>query len=568
MNFDLNYVPFSRYGSFLAISILRDNESTEGALFIRNINGASYPKDKVFKIEILKNGKPLKYETIASPTKLILKCPEGFLEIIISDRKLIRFRGEGLELKLTTVGGNYDYLITHLKDTYTLNYASHNTWFTIKSLEGTMTSIAPWMETKCPSIEIFLNPSVNNTFEGFIDEFQWTYEPRENLVSFKEACINVQAEFTSWLNSSLPSSKDKYTYGRELASYITWSSVVPPKGNLTRNAMYMSKNWMTSIWSWDYCFNAMALANSNPELCFDQFMIFIDNQHESGTYADLINPSSCLWSFCKPPIQGWTLRWIMERSNFLDEKKLTILYDSLSKWTKWWFKNRDLNNNGIPEYNHGNDCGWDNSTIFHKGVPVESPDLCTFLIIQMEVLSEIADKIGKLNESKSWLEGSNKLFQHMMNHFWTGDRFTSYLTTGEESCVGDSLILFMPILLGHRLPKEVRDILINGLKEENRFLTTNGLATENISSPYYKDDGYWRGPIWAPSTMLIVDGLVQCGESEFASDIANKFCSMASKSGMAENYDALTGEGLRDRSFTWTSSVFLVLANEYCTSTK
>ena len=38
---------------------------------------------------------------------------------------------------------------------------------------------------------------------------------------------------------------------------------------------------------------------------------------------------------------------------------------------------------------------------------------------------------------------------------------------------------------------------------------------------------------------------------------------VAFRSGMAENYDAITGDGLRDRAYTWTSSVFLILAHEY-----
>lgn len=564
MNFNLREVPFSRFGSFLAFSILKNTDTNKDELFIRNINGDTYSKDKVFKIDLIKDGKILDFQVTASPTKLALYCDSGFVEIIIVNETLIRFRGKGVGIKLTVASGSYDYLLKESEYQYKLNYASHNTWFAIKCINGTMTAIAPWAEIKCPFIEMFFNLNKSNIVEGFIEQFQCTYKEPLNLPSFDDACREVENEFYSWLNVSPSPAKEEFKYGAKLASYITWSSVVPPKGYLTRNAMYMSKNWMDSIWSWDYCFNAMALAKSNPELCFDQFMIFIDNQQECGTYADLINPSTCLWSFCKPPIQGWALKWIMERSDFLDNEKLTILYNSLCNLTKWWFKNRDLNGNGIPEYNHGNDCGWDNSTIFHKGIPVESPDLCTFLVLQMELLSDIAEKLKKPLEASKWLEWSGLLLDRLITYFWKGDRFTSYLTNGEESCVGDSLILFMPILLGKRLPEEIRNILISGLKEKNRFSTKNGLATESTSSPYYKCDGYWRGPIWAPSTMLLIDGLMQCGEEEFASDLANRFCSMANVAGMAENFDAITGEALRDKSFTWTSSVFLILANEYC----
>ena len=118
-------------------------------------------------------------------------------------------------------------------------------------------------------------------------------------------------------------------------------------------------------------------------------------------------------------------------------------------------------------------------------------------------------------------------------------------------------------LLGRRLPEAVRAKLIAGLKESGRFLTQYGLATESVRSRHYESDGYWRGPIWAPSTLIAVDGLAQCGEMDLARDLARRFCDMCVESGFAENFDAVTGEGLRDKAYTWTSSVFLILAHEY-----
>ena len=76
-------------------------------------------------------------------------------------------------------------------------------------------------------------------------------------------------------------------------------------------------------------------------------------------------------------------------------------------------------------------------------------------------------------------------------------------------------------------------------------------------------DGYWRGPIWAPPMMFIIEGLRRGGETAFAAELAERFCKVCEKSGFAENFDANTGAGLRDRAYTWTSSVFLILANGY-----
>ena len=63
--------------------------------------------------------------------------------------------------------------------------------------------------------------------------------------------------------------------------------------------------------------------------------------------------------------------------------------------------------------------------------------------------------------------------------------------------------------------------------------------------------------------MLIVDGLNSIGRVDWAIEVSRRFCNMVSKHGMAENFDAIAGDGLCDLAYTWTSSVFLVLAHEY-----
>ena len=127
----------------------------------------------------------------------------------------------------------------------------------------------------------------------------------------------------------------------------------------------------------------------------------------------------------------------------------------------------------------------------------------------------------------------------------------------------ESLFLYLPLILGKRLPTDVRRELIQGLTRPGRFLTPFGLATESPESGDYTPDGYWRGPIWAPSTFVIIEGLAACGEIDLARDLSEKFCDLCAANGFAENFDALTGSGYRDRAYTWTASVFLVLGHEY-----
>jgi len=123
----------------------------------------------------------------------------------------------------------------------------------------------------------------------------------------------------------------------------------------------------------------------------------------------------------------------------------------------------------------------------------------------------------------------------------------------------------MPLVLGELLERSKFDALVEALERD--YLTEHGLATEMPSSPLYEADGYWRGPIWAPSTYLIVDGLRRGGRGDLAREIARRFCHMIRSVAMGnyENFDALTGRGLRAPGYTWTASVFLLLVWEYLT---
>lgn len=96
-------------------------------------------------------------------------------------------------------------------------------------------------------------------------------------------------------------------------------------------------------------------------------------------------------------------------------------------------------------------------------------------------------------------------------------------------------------------------------------MTAHGLATEAPGSARYIADGYWRGPIWAPPTYLLVDGLRRAGYDVLAREIAERYVRMScgTAKGNFENFDALTGEGLRAPGYTWSASVFMLLYWEY-----
>lgn len=576
INLDLRTVPFSRYGSYLVFSLYENSRLAQDGLYLRHIRGGDLDIGLVFRVELIADDRPIPFDCSAGPALLELRSSRGAARVCFAEPDLIRFSvSGGIGVRLTYEPGAYDYVIPVAARSLEVNSFKRERRFRVTALQGEVKALTDWdgLHSKRIAVDATAE-SASCRLELALEEYATIPRKREQEPGAEhayqacfdfEACLRrVDSHFDGWLSKALPAD-EAWSEARELAAYITWSCVVEPDGLLTRPAMYMSKNWMTNIWSWDHCFNAMALARHDPDLAWDQFMIFFDAQDSaSGTLPDFLNDRYASWSCCKPPIHGWALDWMMANSDAVTEERMREIYGPLSRWTNWWFECRDYDGDGVPQYNHGNDCGWDNSTAFLAAIPVESPDLCTFLILQMEVLASIAEKLGMEREAHEWSRRAAELLDKMIAHFWSDEkgRFAAMQSGTHEPASGDSLLLFLPILLGSRLPDRVRSSLIAGLKEPNRFLTDNGLATESVSSPYYRADGYWRGPIWAPSTLLLIEGLKASGEAGFAHDLAGRFCRMAASSGMAENYDALTGEGLRDRAFTWTSSVFLICASE------
>lgn len=569
MNIDLHQVPFSRSGAYLAFSELERAGESPAGLYLRCLHGgaaAAAPGGRLARVEMTLDGETLSFQTRAFPERLDLLCGRGTLSICIAEPFLLLARGEGTGLRLTFDAAGGDFAIPAGEGRWRINSPRFEAQYMISALQGALQVDAPWTGTGAERVIVELAPGADGVCELAFEEYAtgWRQEPYD--LNFEENVQAVREEFARWAEL-MPALPPEYEEARLLAAYVTWASMVEPIGHLLRPSMLMSKNWMTSIWSWDHCFNAMALVYRKQISAWDQLMSLFDQQDELGALPDYVNDRSLLWNFCKPPVHGWALGWMLQHISTFRADQLRQIYNPLCRWTEWWFRYRDDDRDGLPQYHHGNDSGWDNATPFMAGVPLESPDLCAFLVLQMETLARIAEILNNGEEAESWARRAEELLQRMLRHFWQDDHFIA-MRSGDHMVEDDeSLLLYLPLLLGKRLPPGVVRELINGLTRPGRFLTDYGLATESPNSPYYQADGYWRGPIWAPPTLMIVEGLAACGELTLARDIARRFCDMAAREGFAENFNALTGEGLRDRAYTWTASVFIILAHEYLLET-
>ena len=381
-------------------------------------------------------------------------------------------------------------------------------------------------------------------------------------LSFDEACERTRLAWEEWSQKFPPIAREWEPAGK-LARYVMWSSTIGALGFLPRRTVLMSKNWMNLCWSWDHGVNALALAPTHPELAWDQFMVLFDFQKPNGAIPDAVGESDVQWAYLKPPVHGWLLGLLDRVPGFLTAARLEEIYPKLCLWTNFW-RTRDLDGDGLPEYVHGNDSGWDNATIFDGQCIVASPDLVAWLILQLDFLADCAVRIGRPAEANLHRSHRVALQARLQSQLWDGKEFFARRAfTGERLDQAGCLLPRFGVLAMDHLPPEVAAAVIPDLRPDGPFVTRWGPASESPASPLYEPDGYWRGPIWGPLAIIVADILRRAGRRAEAEEVARRFSGLCAHAGcLAENYDALTGEGLCDRAYSaWGAAPFLVLAD-------
>ena len=552
--FDIRTIPFSRRGSWLNLSpVVGLHDARPDIHLVSHQTGMH----AILRFEVRADGPA---EVVAGPSCLSWTSGTGSMDAVFDTREAVRLRGQGLGLTLHDAASGLTpftgtYLFTDPIDGAAV-FTSYETGrrYRVTVLAGVV-SVAGDQALGAGTRAVVIDPAADGTWEAVIEEFDTARASYVADVSFDERVAEVAEEFTRYVDDIAPWREPGDAAA--LAAYVLWSATVAPRGFLRRESVLMSKHWMDKVWSWDHCFNALALAAGLPQEALDQFLVVFDQQDELGGLPDSVTHSEVLDNFVKPPIHGWAFAQLRARLGApLDRQRLEEVYGRLSRWTGFWLDHRRVPGHPLPHYQHGNDSGWDNSTMFDNDRVVEAPDLAAFLLIQLGVVADLADELG--HDAAHWRREQAAIAEALSGLF-AGDAFAAeHPLTGRRSTT-TSLLNLMPVVAADFLAADVTDALAGSI---SWHLTDWGVATERPDSGHYEDDGYWRGPIWAPSTVLIEYGLRRAGRTDLADDIRERFCRLCERSGFAENFDARSGAGLRDRAYTWTASAYLLFRAE------
>jgi glycogen debranching enzyme len=555
--FDVREIPFSIRGSWLDLSpVVGLHTHRDDIHLVSHQTGIHGVLALVPQLE----GARVETRLSATPSVLRWRHPHGRIEATFDGVDAVRLRGTDLGLRiedaaggLTPFTGSYLFVEPGTESAVFTSYESGRR-YRVTALLGALSVEGDGVlgaATRAVGV-------VGDRWEVAIEEITAARAPYRAARSFDVIVAENAAAFGAYLDALAPWRSSR-TPGAPLAAYVLWSATVRPLGFLGRESILMSKHWMDKVWSWDHAFNALALAEGLPANALDQFLAPFDHQDETGAPPDSVTHSEVLYNFVKPPIHGWALAKLRARlATALTRAELLDVYGRLSRWTRFWLDHRRIEGHVLPYYQHGNDSGWDNSTTFDRDRLIESPDLAAFLVVQLDELSSLADELGT-SDAGGWAAERDAVLAALLDELWDGTDFVAVGAVTRRPSTSTSLLNLLPIVAAQRLPRAVRERLATRIAEH---LTEFGPATEIPGTEHYESDGYWRGPIWAPSTVLIESGLRAGGFTELADRVSESFRRLCERSGFAENFDAVTGEGLRDRAYSWTASAYLLLAGE------
>ena len=374
--------------------------------------------------------------------------------------------------------------------------------------------------------------------------------------------------------ANAPTVNEKYAAQYYYAWWILRAGLLSSRFFLTREAMMPSMLHYVGVWAWDAFFHALAYRHMDRELAENQIRILLDHQREDGMLPDAVHDEGVImrWAFrdkagnayeadvTKPPLVAWTALKLFKTGgnrDFLQE-----IYDPITRWNRWWFEKNDDDGDGIVQYNHPNSSGLDDSPLWDEGMPVEAPDLNTYLVLQMDALARIAEILELPQDAAIWRAQAEALTARMIEHFWDENAGVFWATRNNEPIRILTPFNLYPLLTGRLdLPKRKR--ILDHLFNPAEFWLNYPIPTVAKNDASYDPEQMWRGPTWVNINYLFIEGLVRYGYPEHARKLRDKTLELLMhENDIYEYYNPETGTAPPRAAsvFGWSSAVFVDLA--------
>jgi putative isomerase len=394
------------------------------------------------------------------------------------------------------------------------------------------------------------------------------FELLPEIQPFSVSASASQERWIDWFNS-VPPVAEPYRKTYAYAWWIMANNLISPQGMVLYESMSPSKINYVGLWLWDNAMHSLAYRHINADLARNQIRSMLAHQLPNGMLPDAIYDEGVvstlshpiIGNVTKPPILAWAalkLHEVDPNIEFLHE-----IYVSLVRFNAWWFIYNDEDGDGLASYSHPYSSGLDDSPLWDYGMPVESPDLNTYLCVQMGSLALMADILGMNEEADMWRRRASSIVRRMMEDMWDEEAGLFWaLDKNEDPIRVVTPFNLYPLWTG-QLPEHVCQKLVAHLTNPEEFWGEYLLPTVARNDSHYNPEVMWRGPVWANINYFFTEALFQVGHHDLACELRKKTLNLIMKhQNIYEYYNSETGDPPNTAAniFGWTAAVFIDLA--------
>ena len=563
---DYTRVPFSDRGSRLLVFIKPDENNIYIRLAERLISLEpdieAYLKRPPFIHDLCfldEKGEVIEYAATNYPHIIYLKTEVGEFGLCFKDNQTIalglppqrtvrmRFHVSPQFWKVTEAGGQFKSIRNLLYDT---------------NAEIIENKIIP--ERGGYTVKLALESGEDSALTIFVGG---SSPASSEVLPFSKIYESAESRWKDWFDQ-VPVVANRYLRTFTYAWWVMANNLIQPQGSIIYEAMMPSKVNYVGLWLWDSAMHALAFRYVDPELARNQVRAMLEFQLADGMLPDAVYDDGViseidhpiLAEVTKPPILAWAALKLHETApdlNFLKE-----IYVPLVRWNAWWFSMNDDDVDGLVQYNHPYSSGLDDNPLWDYGMPVESPDLNTYLCVQMGSLAIIAETLGMDAEAEMWRRRSHAIVRRMIEDFWDEETGIFRAVHNNQPIPVITPFNLYPLWTG-QLPENINQRLIQHLVNEDEFWGEIAIPSVARNDPHFEPGTMWRGPVWVNVNYFFVEALRQVGENDLADKLTEKTLDLImSHQGIYEYYDADTGKPTPQaaEAFGWTAAVFIDLA--------
>ena len=457
----------------------------------------------------------------------------------------------------------------------TLLYREYSLGFPVAS-----TTFSPGLQTY--SFDVFSTPlSGDRSFTTMIGVGDTTAEAgaRTNAAARLlvkgpgSALTRVEKDWREFFDAlpALPAGSDaeRQTLYR-LANAALRMNLFSPRARMPGWSAVPSKAHFNLFYGWDTPLQAIQYAEwdrwhpswidqSQYSLAEQSLLVQLASELPGGQICVANDDSlTCPLPLTQPPLQAWSAWEVARRDpdQARARRFLAAAYPALTRYYNYWFVQRDIDLDRLPEYRFGLEYGWDDtprysgsdhpeSQAFAPVKPVEPVDLASDLAQMAGALARISGEVGARGDTQHWRAEAGAMASRIEANMWDDARGEWVDRRGATVATP---AMWWPVFTGAALdPKHEQRVVEQHLLDPNAFFGKYPIPSVAYNDPLYdKAEGgfYWQGEIWLVPVYASLVALSRTGHSDAARVLLDRVVTMMGRvgGGIFENYDALTGE--------------------------